>query len=353
MNLNHVWINLPVLVGYSAYAQFYGIESTSSIIIMKYSLFGTKTGLYVSEVILGAAMLGNRKGYGANPENARQILSAYADAGGNFIDTSDRYQLGESEELVGKFIEHQRSNFIICTKYTQSNEANPAISNSGNHRKAMRQGVESSLKRLRTDYIDIYMPHFDDGVTPLEEIVRGLEDLVNAGKVLYTGLANIPAWKAAAVASSTPLTAIQIEYNLLQRTADRELIPMAKHFGLGTMLYSPLAGGLLTGKYRKGEKGRLNLASTSDYEENEATKTIIDELFVIAAELGVTPGQVAFAWILSKDAFPIVGVRTIDHLNDGLKATSIELSADHIIQLDQLSAVSLGYPHDLLATVQR
>lgn len=262
---------------------------------MKYKLFGTNTGLYASEIILGAAMLGNRKGYGTTPEEARKILTAYADEGGNFIDTSDRYQLGESEELVGEFIEHQRSNFIICTKYTQSNEANPAISNSGNHRKAMRQAVESSLKRLRTDYIDIYMPHFDDGVTPLEEIVRGLEDLVSAGKVLYTGLANIPAWKAASIATSTHLTAIQIEYNLLQRTADSELMPMAKHFGLGTMLYSPLAGGLLTGKYRKGETGRINLSTTSDYQENERTKTIIDQLFVISAELEVTPGQVALA----------------------------------------------------------
>lgn len=319
---------------------------------MKYKLIGTKTGLYASEIILGAAMLGTRKGYGANSEDARQILAAYADAGGNFIDTSDRYQLGESEELIGKFIEHQRSNFIICSKYTQSSEANPAISNSGNHRKAMRQAVEASLKRLKTDYIDIYMPHYDDGVTPLDEIIRGLEDLVSAGKVLYTGVANFPAWKASAIASSTHLTAIQIEYNLLQRTADREFIPMATQFGLATMMYSPLAGGLLTGKYRKGERGRLNMGSTADYNEDEQTRKVIDQLFTIAAELNVTPGQIAFAWVLSKGAFPIVGARTLHHLNDGLQAASVQLSADQINQLNQLTAVSLGYPHDLLATVQ-
>lgn len=319
---------------------------------MKYKLIGTKTGLYASEIILGAAMLGTRKGYGANSEDARQILAAYADAGGNFIDTSDRYQLGESEELIGKFIEHQRSNFIICSKYTQSSEANPAISNSGNHRKAMRQAVEASLKRLKTDYIDIYMPHYDDGVTPLDEIIRGLEDLVSAGKVLYTGVANFPAWKASAIASSTHLTAIQIEYNLLQRTADREYIPMATQFGLATMMYSPLAGGLLTGKYRKGERGRLNMGSTADYNEDEQTRKVIDQLFTIAAELNVTPGQIAFAWVLSKGAFPIVGARTLHHLNDGLQAASVQLSADQINQLNQLTAVSLGYPHDLLATVQ-
>ncbi|WP_264537558.1 aldo/keto reductase [Flavobacterium sp. N1736] len=319
---------------------------------MKNKLFGKKTGLYASELILGAAMLGNRKGYGSNAEEAKQILTAYADAGGNFIDISDRYQLGEAEELVGKFVEHQRSNFIICTKYTQSNENNPVISNYGNHRKAMRQAVESSLKRLKTDYIDVYMPHFDDGVTPIDEIVRGLEDLVNAGKVLYTGLTNFPAWKVAAIAKSTNLSAIQIEYNLVQRTADREFIPMASEFGLGTMMYSPLAGGLLTGKYRQGESGRINPNSDSEYKEDYFTRKIIDQLIVISEELGSTPGQVAFAWILSKDAFPIVGARAVSHLNDALKAVSFQLTADQITILDQLSAVSLGYPHDLLKQVR-
>lgn len=317
---------------------------------MKYKLFGANTGLYASELILGAASFGTRTGHGTNSEEAMQILTAFADAGGNFIDTSDRYQLGESEELVGKFIENQRSNFIICTKYTRSHEASPAISNSGNHRKAMRQGVESSLKRLKTDYIDIYMPHFDDGVTPLDEIIMGLEDLVNAGKVLYTGLANFPSWKASAIARSIRLTASQIEYNLVQRAADRELIPMAAEFGLGTMMYSPLAGGLLTGKYRKGETGRVNLSS--EYKEDEKTKAIIDQLFIIASELEVTPGQVALAWNLSKDAFPIIGARTIQHFNDNIKSITVQLTASHIMQLDQLSAVPLGYPHDLLAKVR-
>jgi len=321
--------------------------------MMKYKLFGTKTGLYASEIVLGAASFGTRRGHGTNPEDAKEILAAYADAGGNIIDVSDQYQFGEAEELVGKFTESQRNNFIICTKYTRSNEATPAISNFGNHRKAMRQAVESSLKRLKTDYIDIYMPHYDDGVTPLEEIIRGLEDLVQSGKVLYTGLANFPAWKAAAIAGSIRLSAIQIEYNLLQRTADRELVPMAAQFGLGTMMYSPLAGGLLTGKYRKGETGRMTLGSNSQYQEDEVTKSMIDQLFVIAAELDVTPGQVAFAWVLSKGAFPIAGARTLAHINDGLKATQIQLSPQHIDQLNQLSAVSLGYPHELLATVQK
>ncbi|SEJ61163.1 Predicted oxidoreductase [Dyadobacter koreensis] len=320
---------------------------------MKYNLFGKKTGLLASEMVLGAANFGTRKGYGASPEFAAQIFKIYQDAGGNFIDISDRYQLGEAEEIIGKLIDKQRTNFIICTKYTQSHEASPAVSNFGNHRKAMRQAIESSLKRLRTDYIDIYMPHYDDGLTPLDEIVMGLEDLVDSGKVLYTGLTNFPAWKASAIACSTRLTAMQIEYNLIQRTADREIIPMAEHFGLGVMMYSPLAGGILTGKYRKGETGRITIGSDFGYQENETTKSIIDVLFNIAAEHDVTPGQVAFAWVLSKGAFPIIGARTTEHIYEALKAGQIRLSKQEIIQLDQLSAVSLGYPHDLLKTVQR
>ncbi|MCF0055472.1 aldo/keto reductase [Dyadobacter sp. CY356] len=320
---------------------------------MKNKLFGSKTGLYASEIILGAASFGTRRGYGTSADDARQILSAYADAGGNFIDIADRYQLGEAEELVGKFIETQRHNFIISTKYTQSSEADPAITIFGNHRKAMRQAVESSLKRLKTDYIDIYMPHYDDGVTPLEEISRGLEDLVGSGKVLYTGLTNFPAWKAAAIATAIPMTAIQIEYNLLQRTAEREFIPMAAHFGLGTMMYSPLAGGLLTGKYRKGETGRITAGANAEYHEDEHAKNIIDQLLIIASEVNETPGQVALAWVLSKNAFPIVGARNMNHINDSLKAAHIKLSTEHIAELNKVSATQAGYPHELLATVQK
>ena len=319
---------------------------------MKYKLFGTQTGLPASELILGAASFGERRGYGAALEEIPKILAAYTDAGGNFIDVADQYQLGEAEEIVGKFIEPQRHNFIICTKYTRSNQTTPSPANSGNHRKAMKQAVEASLKRLKTDYIDIYMPHFDDGITPIEEIARGLEDLVKAGKVLYTGLANFPAWKAAAIASTIPLAALQIEYNLVQRTADRELLAMAAHFGLGTMLYSPLAGGLLTGKYRKGSTGRLKRSAPDGYEEDAATKAIIDQLELIAAAVEATPGQVALAWTLTKNAFSIVGARTHAHLEDGIKALAIKLNPDQIASLENVSAVTMGYPHDLLQTVQ-
>lgn len=319
---------------------------------MKYKLFGKNTGLYSSEIILGAANFGTRKGYGTEPEESIKILKAYVDAGGNFIDVSDLYQLGEAEEIIGNFLHNQRNNFIICTKYTKSSETNPAVSNYGNHRKSMRQAAESSLKRLNTDYIDIYMPHFDDSVTPMDEIVRGLEDLVQDGKVLYTGLTNFPAWKASSIATSMKLTALQIEYNLLERTAERELLPMAEEFGLGVMMYSPLAGGVLTGKYRKGESGRMNFINNDEFEENDKTKNILNEVFKISDELNVTPGQVAFAWTLTKNAFPLVGARTLRQFEESLKSLSIILTEQQVKKLDALSSVSLGYPHDLLKTVR-
>ena len=320
---------------------------------MNYKLFGTQTGLPASELILGGSQLGDRRGYGTAAQDAHQILAAYADAGGNFIDVSDQYQFGEAEETVGQFIEHKRHDFIICTKYTRSSLPDPSLANAGNHRKAMRQAIEGSLSRLKTDYIDLYIPHFDDGVTSLEETVRGLEDLVTAGKVLYTGLANFPAWKAAAMATSLPMSAIQFEYNLLQRTAERELTPMAEHFGLGMMCYSPLAGGLLTGKYRQGSSGRLTLSAAEGYQEDERTKIILDQLELIANELEATPGQIALAWVLSKGVFPIIGARTLAHLETSLRAVAIRLQADQVKLLDEISTISMGYPHELLTTVQK
>nr|WP_288810994.1 aldo/keto reductase [uncultured Sphingobacterium sp.] len=319
---------------------------------MKYKLFGSKTGLHASEIILGAANFGTRKGYGADPEKSKKILTAYGDAGGNFIDISDVYQFGEAEEIVGNFIQGRRSNFIICSKYTRSSDPSPAISNFGNNRKSMRQAVEQSLKRLKTDYIDIYMPHYDDGVTPWEEIAMGLQDLVREGKIVYAGLTNFPAWKVSAIASATKLSALQIEYSLLQRTADRELIPMAKEFGLGLMMYSPLAGGLLTAKYRKGEAGRISHSSGVEYSEDEKTKLIIDQLVSIAEKYNATPGQIAFAWNLSKEAFPLLGARNINQFEEIIKAADVTLTPEERTKLDKLSSISLGYPHDLLNTVR-
>jgi aryl-alcohol dehydrogenase-like predicted oxidoreductase len=253
---------------------------------------------------------------------------------------------------VGRFIKDNRQNFIISTKYSLSSGSQPLSANKGNHSKAMRQGVEASLKRLGTDYIDLYMPHFDDGITPIAEIARGMEDLVQSGKVLYIGLANFPAWKVAAIAGEVKLTALQFEYNLVQRSADRELIAVAEHFGLAQMLYSPLAGGLLTGKYRKGETGRLSGQPMSAAMEDDQSTKILDLLQNIAIKQGVTMGQIAMAWIISKNVFPIIGARKMAHLEESLASLDIKLTPEQLHSLDQTSAVQLGYPHDLLKKVQ-
>lgn len=204
---------------------------------MRYRIFGERTGLKVSEIVLGAGMFGTAFGYGAPQDEVRRLLQGYVEAGGNFIDTADNYQLGESERLIGEFIAQRRDDFVIASKFSRGATRAPALAALGNNRKAMVQSVEDSLKRLKTDRIDVYFVHMDDGVTPVDEIARGLDDLVRAGKIIYGGLSNFPAWRVATAANTAdlrgwaPIAAIQIEYNLLERTPERELLPMADGFG--------------------------------------------------------------------------------------------------------------------------
>ncbi|MEO7719937.1 MAG: aldo/keto reductase [Capsulimonas sp.] len=323
---------------------------------MRYKIFGAKTGLKVSELALGGGMFGTAWGYGAAPNEVRAILQAFSDAGGNFIDTADNYQLGESEREIGKFIKPNRDGFVIASKFSRGATAQPALAAVGANRKAMVQSVEDSLKRLGTDRIDLYFVHMDDGVTPMEEIARGLDDLTRAGKIIYGGLSNFPAWRVATAASIaqlrgwTPIAALQTEYSLLQRTTERELLPMAEGFGLGVMGWSPLGGGLLTGKYRKGETGRAtDLKASVLHYGGERNDAILDVLFAVAEESGSNPGRIAIAWASAKGVIPVIGPRTRAQLDDNLAATSVKLSAEQIQRLDDVSAVDLGYPHELLA----
>lgn len=327
---------------------------------MRYRIFGQRTGLKVSELALGAGMFGTTFGYGAQPDEVRRILQGYAEAGGNFIDTADNYQLGESERLIGEFIAPNRNDFVIASKFSRGASRAPALAALGNNRKAMVQSVEDSLKRLKTDRIDIYFVHMDDGVTPVDEITRGLDDLVRAGKIIYAGLSNFPAWRVAAAVTTAnlrgwaPIAALQAEYSLLQRTTERELLPMAEGFGLGVMGWSPMAGGLLTGKYRNGEKGRATDLKGSVLHDNAARNApVIDALIAVAEEIGENPGRVAIAWVSAKGVLPVIGPRTRAQLDDNLAATSLKLSDDHIRRLDEVSAVPLGYPHELLAAAEQ
>jgi aryl-alcohol dehydrogenase-like predicted oxidoreductase len=327
---------------------------------MRYKIFGRRTGLRVSELALGAGNFGTRWGHGAERAEAKKVFDAYVEAGGNFIDTADSYQFGESEELVGDFIASDRDYFVLATKYTLGTTATDDISRTGNSRKNMVRSVEGSLKRLKTDRIDLYWAHLADGVTPMEEILRGFDDLVRAGKIHYAGLSNFPAWRISRADLLTesrgwaPIAGIQIEYSLAQRTADRELLPMAEAFGLGAALWSPLGGGFLTGKYRTSDEGRLNSRlSVLVHTEKTARETaILDAVLAIAKELGGSPTEIAIAWLLHKadksttPLIPILGPRTPEQLAGTLSALDVKLSSDQIARLDEVSAIPFGTPHE-------
>jgi aryl-alcohol dehydrogenase-like predicted oxidoreductase len=313
---------------------------------MRYEVFGQKTGLRVSTLVLGGGMFGTANGYGATSEEVQAMLRSYVDAGGNFIDTSDAYQLGQSEAAIGEFIAGSRDDFVITSKYSRTASRVPAIAAAGSHRKAMVQSVEASLRRLKTDHIDLYFAHTDDGVTPMEEVARGFDDLARAGKIIYCGFSNTPAWRVAqAVVFAdlrgwAPIAALQIEYSLLQRTPERDLLPMAKELGLGVMGYSPLAGGVLTGKYRKGEDGRATaLKGAVAHKDDGHGATVIDALIAISLELNMTPSQVAIAWTMSNGIFTIIGPRTPSQLQDNLGAMALDVNIEAMDRLTSASKI--------------
>lgn len=327
---------------------------------MRYRIFGRRAGLRVSELALGAGNFGTRWGHGAERAEATKVFDAYVEAGGNFIDTADSYQFGESEEMVGEFIAAERDNFVVATKYTLGVNDTYGISRTGNNRKNMVSSVEGSLRRMKTDRIDLYWAHFADAVTPMEEILRAFDDLTRAGKILYAGLSNFPAWRVARgdllaeLRGWTPIAGIQIEYSLAERTADRELLPMAEALGLGAALWSPLGGGFLSGKYRQSNEGRINsiLARLVHREKSERETAILDTVMAVAKEVGASPTEIAIAWLVHKAArsttslIPILGPRTTDQLKGTLSALDVKLSSDQLARLDEVSAVGLGTPHE-------
>ncbi|MFI7006441.1 aldo/keto reductase [Streptomyces sp. NPDC050145] len=339
-----------------------------SLTLDSYRLLG-RSGLRVSPLALGTATFGTEWGWGAGPDEARQLLDLYVSHGGNFIDTAGTYTDGSAERLLGEFTRTHRESLVLATKY--STLRRPGDPNSGGpHRKSLFASVEASLRRLNTDYIDLLYLHVWDFTTPVEEILRGLDDLVRQGKVLYVAMSNVPAWQVSrmqAIADLrgwSPLIALQIEYSLIERTGERDLIPMARELGLGVVPYSPLGGGVLTGKY-----GRDDLAGPSpDPRESsdgpprktvnlalgnltERSLGIADAVKDVAAELGHTPGQVALAWTLRRPGVtsPVLGARTLAQLQDNLGALGVELPATQTAHLDEASATTLGFPHDMLA----
>ncbi len=327
---------------------------------MRYRIFGERTGLRVSELALGTGNFGTNWG-GADPADARAIFDAYRDAGGNFLDCANFYQLGQAEETLGELIQADRDQLVIGTKYSLGNADFGGLQGTGNSRKTMVRAVEDSLKRLGTDRIDIYWAHMSDGVTPIDEILRAFDDLVTAGKILHCGLSNFPAWRVsrgallADMRGWSPLAAIQIEYNLVDRSAERELLPMAAALGLAACVYSPLAAGLLTGKFRaSGGAPTKSVRATVRLEKTPRDTAILDALFDLAGETGTTPTHIAIAWLRARAdraagaQIPILGPRTPEQLTPALEALTLDLGDDQVERLDSASRQGKGVPHDMI-----
>lgn len=302
---------------------------------MRYRIFGN-TGVRLSAVALGTGNFGTGWGYGAGRDDAKAVYDAYRAVGGNFIDTANNYQVGQSEALVGEFVASDRDDVFLATKFS------------------LPAGAGANV--LSTDRIDLLWVHMPDFVTPVDEIARGLDDLVRAGKILYAGLSDFPAWRAAAAATLSDLRgwagidAIQIEYSLVERTPERELLPMASAFGMDALGWSPLGGGLLTGKYRQGETGRAQGLGVLVHAESDPVKTAtVDAVLAIAGELGVTPGEVAIAWVIARGVRPIIGPRNAAQAAGNLAAADLVLTPAQVERLDRASAIGLGFPHDMLA----
>ena len=296
---------------------------------MRYKLLG-KSGLRVSELCLGTMTFGEDWGWGSTSDESRKIYDAFLEAGGNFIDTANVYTNGTSERLLGEFMHGHRERIVLATKY--SNAAPGTDPNAaGNQRKSMVQALEASLKRLKTDYIDLYWLHIWDQITPIEEVMRAFDDLVRQGKILYAGVSDMPAWlvaKANTLAELrgwTSFVGLQIEYSLIERTPERELLPMAADLGLGVTAWSPLAGGMLTVKQLQpggAKDSRQEIPMMQDFMKSDARKeAVVREVMAVAREVGHTPAQVALAWLLErpKPVIPIIGARKLTQVEDNLR----------------------------------
>jgi aryl-alcohol dehydrogenase-like predicted oxidoreductase len=318
---------------------------------MIYKLLGP-SGLKVSELCLGTMGFGTEWGWGADKETSFAIMDAFTRAGGNFIDTANRYTDGTSEKFIGEYIAANRDHFVIATKYSlHDNLTN--VNASGNNRKNMMRSVEQSLKRLNTDFIDLLYLHIWDNLTPIDEVMRALDDLTRQGKVNYIAISDTPAWiisrgqTLAELMGWSKFVALQVEYSLIQRTPERELIPMAKHYGLTVTPWAPLAGGALTGKYLKGDKGRL---PENSKRLNERSVSITKTVMQIAEEIGCNPSHVALKWTMLQgfSSIPIVGATKVSQLEDNLQALTIELNSEQLNRLHEASKIELGFPGDFL-----
>jgi aryl-alcohol dehydrogenase-like predicted oxidoreductase len=294
-------------------------------------------------------------GWGSTKAEAQKVYETYHEAGGNFIDTANVYTNGTSERFVGEFIKSHRENVVLATKFSLAVPGNDPNA-SGNHRKNMMRAAEASLKRLQTEYIDLYWVHMWDGITPVQEVMRGLNDLVREGKVLHVGISDAPAWwiaqanTLAELRGWTQFSGLQIEYNLIDRAVERELVPMAKALKLGVLAWSPLAKGVLTGKYlgeSKPDGARLSIEGMKEFlPEGQRAAPIISAVKSVSAQVGRSMAQVALAWLRHQTVpvIPIIGARKVSQLQDNLGSLDLELSDEQLKSLDGASRIELGFP---------
>lgn len=315
--------------------------------MMKLKTLG-RSGLKVSELCLGTMGFGTENGWGADKETSKQVFDTYTNAGGNFLDTANMYKMGTSEKFLGEFIAAERDNYVVATKYSLFENTQQANA-SGNNRKNMIRTVDACLKRLNTEYIDLMYLHIWDNITPVDEVLRGLDDLVKQGKIMYIGISDTPAWVVSKANTMAELMGwsqfigLQVEYSLIQRTVERELIPMAEHYNMTVLPWAPLAGGALSGKYLRGEQGRIKQGSNR---LNERSTNIAREVVAVADELGVAPSSVALKWLMQQkvSCIPIVGATKPDQVKENLKCIDVTLSADQMKRLDQVSTYDKGFP---------
>jgi aryl-alcohol dehydrogenase-like predicted oxidoreductase len=328
---------------------------------MRYKLLG-RSGLRVSELCLGTMTFGTDWPHGADEGTSRAVFEAYAAAGGNFLDTANRYTDGTSERFVGTFVRGERDRWVVATKYTLATD--PTDPNAcGNQRKNLVRALEASLRRLQTEYVDLFWLHAWDGLTPVEEIMRALDDQVRLGKVLYVGISDAPAWRVAQANTLaelrgwSPFVGLQLKYSLLERTPERELLPMAAALDLGVTTWGSLGGGFLSGKYHDAEGKRRERTRVDTHREGigeregEREDQIAAALIATARELDCRPSQAALAWVRQRpDAvvIPIVGARKAEQLRENLGCLEVVLSDEQRVRLDEASRIELGFPHDFL-----
>jgi aryl-alcohol dehydrogenase-like predicted oxidoreductase len=325
--------------------------------MLRYRLLG-KSGLRVSEICLGTMSFGTQWGFGADERGSHEVLDAYLEAGGNFLDTANKYHGGETEEIVGRWLEGKRDRMVVATKYTLAMDHSDPNS-AGNQRKNLRRSVEHSLRRLRTDYIDLLWVHAYDDDTSYEETMRSLDDLVREGKLLYIGISDAPAWIVSASNVMAELrgwasyVGLQIEYSLLERTPERDLLPMAEHFELSVLAWGPLGAGVLSGKYTRQGADNDSLRKQGNEQRGRTSERALEiarAVDAVADELGVTSSQVATAWVMSHGYryIPIVGARKVEQIRDTLASARVRLQQSQLERLDAVSRIDLGFPHAFL-----